>query len=123
MKLKWCFKDIHQSCEIQHISVPEEREVGMDAILVDISSGGETKELTLFGGKGYVENKMIFQMNGLNVTASFGSRIIPVPFSIRLRDFQLDRYPGTNNPSSFASEVTLIDERVNLEEDRRIFYE
>ena len=33
----------------------------------------------------------------------------------------MERYPGTNSASSYASEVTLIDERNNLEKDHRIF--
>src|SRR5690606_11188590 len=40
----------------------------------------------------------------------FGSKIINTPFAIRLDDFILVRYPGSTNPSSFESEITVIDE-------------
>lgn len=33
---------------------------------------------------------------------------VQVPFSLQLRDFIMER-PGTDNPSSYASEVTLVD--------------
>ncbi len=46
---------------------------------------------------------------------------IIIPFSLELRDFQLERYPGSMSPSSFASEVTLVDERHGINEPRRIF--
>ena len=55
------------------------------------------------------------------VTASYGAKYVSLPFSIRLHDFIMDRYPGTNSASSYASEVTLIDRRKNLEKDHRIF--
>ena len=44
-----------------------------------------------------------------------------IPFSIKLRDFIMDRYPGTNSASSYASEVTLIDNRSNHKEEHQIF--
>jgi len=46
---------------------------------------------------------------------------IELPFSLQLRDFILDRYPGSMSPSSYASEVTLIDPRSGLRKDYRIF--
>lgn len=46
---------------------------------------------------------------------------ITIPFSLELRDFQLERYPGSLSPSSFASEVTLVDERYGINESRRIY--
>jgi cytochrome c biogenesis protein ResB len=46
---------------------------------------------------------------------------ITLPFSLQLRDFILERYPGSMSPSSYASEVTLIDPRSGLRKDYRIF--
>ena len=60
-------------------------------------------------------------INGLDISVSYGSKIIEVPFTLKLNDFQLERYPGSDSPSSFASEVTLIDKKNNLIENRRIF--
>ncbi len=34
---------------------------------------------------------------------------LQLPFALQLNEFQLERYPGSNSPSSFASEVVLID--------------
>ncbi|MBK8702303.1 MAG: cytochrome c biogenesis protein ResB [Saprospiraceae bacterium] len=46
---------------------------------------------------------------------------ISLPFSIQLHDFIMERYPGTNSASSYASEVTLIDPGKNLKRDQRIY--
>ena len=41
----------------------------------------------------------------------YGSKVIELPFNIKLNDFIAERYPGTENSySSFASEVTVLDE-------------
>ena len=54
------------------------------------------------------------QFGNLTVTLAYGSKIVDLPFSIKLNDFQLDRYPGSMAPSSYASEVTVIKENGKL---------
>lgn len=44
-----------------------------------------------------------------------------MPFSIMLRDFQMERYPGSNSPSSYASEITIIDAENKIQQPYRIF--
>lgn len=52
---------------------------------------------------------------------SYGARKIELPFFIQLRDFIMDRYPGTNSASSYASEITLQDPVNSVERDFRIY--
>ncbi len=58
-------------------------------------------------------------MDGLNFRISYGAKQLQLPFSIKLNDFQLDRYPGSESPKSYASEVTVMDNGNNF--DFRIF--
>ena len=58
-------------------------------------------------------------MNNLNFKLIYGSRYYSTPFKVKLRDFQLDRYPGSMSPSSYAAEVSIIDGL--LESNHRIF--
>ena len=97
---------------------PEGQEIE-DALMLKVNCNGETKDLILFGDKGFVTSKSHFELGGLNFSMSYGSKFIITPFKIQLNDFQLERYPGSNSPSSFASEVTLIDG--DFEEDHRIY--
>ncbi len=46
---------------------------------------------------------------------------VQLPFSLKLNDFVLQRYPGSNSPSSYESLVTLIDTEQGLNEDHKIF--
>ena len=92
-----------------------------DVVIAEISSGDVTEEVVLWGVKGRIGQPAIININGLEISLSYGSKIITLPFSLKLIDFQLERYPGSNSPSSYASEVTLIDKENGIEEDRRIF--
>ena len=87
---------------------PEGQEME-DLLKVVVRSNGEEQLIELFGDKGFVSNRNQFQLGGLNFSLSYGSKYYQTPFFIGLNDFQLERYPGSNSPSSFASEVTLID--------------
>ncbi|MCD6333464.1 MAG: cytochrome c biogenesis protein ResB, partial [Bacteroidales bacterium] len=58
---------------------------------------------------------------GLHFTTGFGVRKHRLPFALELKNFQLDRYPGSMSPSSFASEVVLIDEAHDITRPFRIY--
>ena len=74
-----------------------------DALIVNVKVNGESKEVILYGGKGYAGADNVFAIQNLNFKLSYGSKYYTTPFRVKLRDFQLDRYPGSESPSSFAS--------------------
>ncbi len=81
----------------------------MDAMQLRMSSGNDQKELVVYGQNGTVGNWFTTNINGAEVSVSYGAKLIDLPFSIYLKDFQLERYPGSMSPSSYASEVVLRD--------------
>jgi len=115
------FKEMHQNSIIEKISVDKKLRKGEDALVVDINCNGETREVTLFGGQGYISNKTIFQLSGLNFALSYGSKSFYTPFNLKLNKFTLERYPGSMSPSSYESEVTLYDDRTNFEHTQRVY--
>jgi len=90
-----------------------------DALIVNVNCNGESKELTLFGGKGFTSKPQEVLVGDVYFNLSYGSKNYYTPFRIKLRDFQLERYPGSMSPASFAAEVTVKDGQ--LEKDFRIF--
>ncbi len=80
----------------------------LEVIQLELSSGNERDTLIIQGGKGVTEFSKTARINGLNVSLGFGSKILHTPFSLRCDDFLLDRYPGSNNPSSYESKITVI---------------
>lgn len=104
--------------------VSENRKIkneSMVSLKMEVESGSGTEEILLTGRKGEAGRAKILNINGNKFSISYGSKLYRLPFSIALRDFILDRYPGTENPSSYASEVTLIDDREFGKMDYRIF--
>jgi len=97
------------------------KDVGSDYLTLKVSDGKETKIVQLKGGMGIIPDQEVFTLNGLIYEMEYGSTKREVPFYIACRDFQLDRYPGSDSPSSFASEVTILDEKKNYKRDQRIF--
>ncbi len=92
----------------------------MGILIVDITVNGETKTIKLPGKRGQQGVTKVEDFGDTIVTLEYGSKILELPFSIKLRDFQLDRYPGSMAPSSYASEVTII-KKDGKSYDYRIF--
>ncbi len=90
-----------------------------DAVVFDITVNGKTKRKQFLGGQYNTDGKQNFSVNGLNFRAWYGAKQREIPFKIKLRDFQLEKYPGSESASSYASEVTVIDENKTF--DYRIF--
>ena len=103
------------------ISQAEEEKKGQDVLVINLNYQGEDIEIPLFGGQGYSPDYVMHQQGDLLFKFGYGSREIKIPFSIRLDDFVLEKYPGGVSPSSFLSHVTLEDDRVDLEEPHTIF--
>ncbi len=94
----------------------DEQKYPFDAVTLEISSGGDSKQIELRGTTGAEIKPEVVHVGDLNFKLNYGSKKISLPFTLELRDFIMDRYPGTNSPSSYASEVTVIDK------DKSFFY-
>ncbi|MFY9075880.1 cytochrome c biogenesis protein CcsA [Malaciobacter mytili] len=92
----------------------------MGILIVDVTVNGETKTIKLPGKRGQQGVVKVEDFGDTIVTLEYGSKILELPFSIKLRDFQLERYPGSMAPSSYASEVTII-KKDGKSYDYRIF--
>ncbi|NOR28930.1 MAG: cytochrome C biogenesis protein [Lutibacter sp.] len=74
----------------------------------DVKVADKTTHITLKGGKFAIQPPTTFNVGNLNFRMSYGALQMQLPFSIKLNDFQLDNYPGSQSAMSFASEVTVI---------------
>jgi len=113
-------KKIHRNSKIQLVSGNEDAK-GADALLMDVTFSGKTYSAPVFGGSGYNAKYQEFTFDGMVFNFAYGNKPIELPFSIYLNDFILDRYAGSMSPSSYASEVTVIDDRTGVKEPHRIF--
>jgi len=90
-----------------------------DNVIFDVSTNNETKRVELVGGQFNTDGKQDFSVGGLNFRTWYGAKMLQTPFNVKLNDFQLEKYPGSESASSFASEVTVIDKDETF--DYRIF--
>ena len=97
------------------------RNVGTDYLTVKITDGEKSKEVVLKGGINQIPDHEVFELNGLSYEMEYGSMRIELPFSVKCNDFQIENYPGSNAPSSYASEVTIIDTANDYTRNQRIF--
>ncbi len=94
---------------------------GIAAVVMKLTYDGKEEEVGMLGGKGLIGKPVATTIGDANISLSYGSKNIEIPFMLHLRDFQLERYPGSMSPSSFASEVTVVDPAKGVEMPYRIF--
>ncbi|NQY25136.1 MAG: cytochrome c biogenesis protein CcsA [Campylobacteraceae bacterium] len=80
----------------------------MSILTVDATLNGITKTVKLPGKRGIQGVPRTVSFGDTLITMEYGSKTLKLPFSLRLNDFQLERYPGSMSPASYASEVTVI---------------
>ena len=82
--------------------------------MLKVKSGNISKKITLEGRQGMYPNNSEFSIGKLNFDLTYGPKFFKTPFDIYLHDFQLEKYPGSNSPASFASEVEVLDGRDSI---------
>jgi len=81
----------------------------IDELSLEVKVGNKTKKVNLRGRKGIPPSFTKFKLEDLYFTLSYGPKYYTLPFSVRLDSAEVDKYPGSENPSSYASQVTVID--------------
>jgi cytochrome c-type biogenesis protein CcsB len=91
------------------------------AVTLLAKQGELSNEFVTKGSKGMVPNHTKFKMGDLYYEIAYGSKQIKLPFLVHLNDFELERYPGTENPSSYSSKVTVLDLENEVEKPHHIY--
>ncbi|MEN8119397.1 MAG: c-type cytochrome biogenesis protein CcsB [Bacteroidota bacterium] len=94
---------------------------GQNALIFDITNNNQTQELLVFGKDSYIGKQNNIKSGKYNIAISYGSKEIELPFSLKLNDFVLEKYPGSSSPAAYESFVTLTDNRYSKVEEHKIF--
>ena len=94
---------------------------GMDVIKAEVEMDGMRSDMYIQGMRNMVGEQTVTRMGDVSISCSYGSREIRLPFVLRLVDFRIDRYPGSHSPSSFESDVKLIDVEHHISEVHNIY--
>jgi cytochrome c-type biogenesis protein CcsB len=92
-----------------------------DILKFTVSDGSTTEEISIYEKIIRTQETASITIGDVTITLSYGHKLIRLPFSLYLKDFKLERYPGSQSPSSYASDVVLIDEEAGLEMPYRIY--
>lgn len=95
-----------------------ENSLQKSVLVVEVEYDGIKKTVKLLGGgfRSYVVGEPVnIKLNDLELTLSWGSKMINLPFYIYLKDFIVKRYPGSMKPSSYESDV-IVKDPVNKKE-------
>jgi cytochrome c-type biogenesis protein CcsB len=79
-----------------------------------VSHNGESRVVHLLGRQAQPGTPVIVNFPDIGVKLSYGAKVIPLPFGIRLDRFELEHYPGSRSPASYSSFVTVIDKEKNV---------
>jgi len=115
-------KAIHDRAIIDYKTTGYKAVAGKPELLrIKLSVGEKSKEVDLMARKGTVGEIQQLTLDGVKIMISYGAKVIDIPFALKLIKFDLERYPGSMTPSSYASDVVLIDKEQNIEKPYRIF--
>lgn len=91
------------------IASPIKQKGQEDALIINATTNGETKQFKLLGGKGYVNEFKQFKLGNLDIAMRYGSDELELPFSIKLNDFIATKFPGTETGySAYRSKVEVV---------------
>ena len=94
---------------------------GENALIVQLNDNEKQQLVTLWTSSQNESQKYTATFEGVNYKMWIGPGETTFPFSLKLNDFVLARYPGSNSPASYESLITLIDKEQGLNEDHKIF--
>ncbi len=106
--LSFAFRGLHPKARVAWVPNPEHTEAGRDYISLNVCLNSTCQQV-------YIplttpsEPMHEFMVAGMPLAIAYGPKSIPLPFRVRLNKFVLEKYPGSESPSSFTSYVEVYD--------------
>ncbi len=92
-----------------------------DAVVLEITDGSNKQVVNVFGRHGMKGEPFAVTVGNTKLEITYGADPIYLPFALQLVEFQLEKYPGSDSPASFASELILKDSERNITRNERVF--
>jgi len=103
-------KKVYEKSSLRYTSNSLKTKGGVPEMLkIKVSVGDKSEEVNLFSYRAEQGKDTKLSLNGVDINLNLGAEIINLPFAIKLIDFELERYPGSMSPASYASDVELTD--------------
>jgi len=115
-------KDVHEKAIVKLDSHDIKTQRGQAEYMQwKVSVGDKSKIITTRPYQGQMGKMKQMELNGVHIDMRVGAKLIELPFSIKLDNFELERYPGSMTPASYSSDVVLIDKEQNINMPYKIY--
>ncbi|MDO9152684.1 MAG: cytochrome c biogenesis protein CcsA [Paludibacter sp.] len=94
---------------------------GKNALVFRVSEGNTSVRVNVLSASDGTSMQASCKINDVKISINYGMLTQKLPFSITLHDFVLERYPGSHSPSSYSSEITVVDPENKTELPYRIY--
>ena len=91
-----------------------DRQTGKDAFEMEITYGTTSEKLYVYNIYGGEATSATTEIDGVRFKVSYGPERLELPFTLKLTDFILERYPGSSSPMGYQSDVILLDEELGI---------
>ncbi|WP_121020809.1 cytochrome c biogenesis protein CcsA [Helicobacter vulpis] len=90
-------------------------------LTLKVTYEGQSHTYAITGGPGIESQDVEADFQNVQIAINWGVTTKKLPFMLKLKRFELERYPGSMSPSSYASEVEILDTKGQLIKPYRIF--
>lgn len=101
-------QDTNAKAAIKPVSRNNNTMSNQTAYVFELSDENSNKTFTVWSHSQNLEQIATAKIGNTTLTATIGKIKKQLPFSIQLDDFVVQRYPGSNSPSSFSSYVQVL---------------
>lgn len=81
----------------------------LDLVKLQVTTPTAVDTVSFYGGKGITNFQHQSEIGGLRISLAYGSKIYQTPFKLKLVDFKMEKYPGSNSPAAYSSDVMIQD--------------
>ena len=85
---------------LEPVSAGRRDDKKLDVLVLNVQVDDVSERIELAGGKYNTQNSRSLSVNGLNFRMLYGAQFLETPFSIKLNDFQLEKYPVSESAQS-----------------------
>ncbi|AFJ90497.1 cytochrome c biogenesis protein CcsA [Blattabacterium sp. (Blaberus giganteus)] len=108
--MQWVIPDGVVKGKLKYIKLCDhEKNNQLSAITTKISFRNQSKLVTFLGGTNTINMSRPLFFKDYKISIGYGSIFCNLPFLLKLKKFKVENYPGSEFPSTFMSNVTLID--------------
>lgn len=79
----------------------------LDLVRVEVTTPSATDTVSIYGGRGLTNFNYQGAVGKLPIAMGYGSKIYRTPFSLKLVDFKMEKYPGSNSPAAYSSDIMI----------------